>query len=362
MALGERILELLGEGSFAATYKHAVLLALVDLCTEKIASHPEGLKSVTSREVAEKVIRLYWSHTNPYENGILKQNNTKQASILSAIAEHRQYQPLPRSCSAEQSHRVDPERWSRLVDKVEWKLIEMPLPRLHTIGNRMDPFLYKLKWSQSIKRSEVTPYQMRRLGYEFDNRLCFMPGVPEGLVRLSPILKPLIQRRWVLLVAQFNRLEVSRLENFLFGETRIPLVGTREFFTSLQDNRCFYCDRRLDSRSEVDHFVPWSRYPNNAIENLVIAHNGCNQNKRDYLAGIDHLQVWLERMRFGSKDRIELERYAAENNWDSWPDRTRNVASAIYLGLPDGYSLWKSAREFVPLERYRIQSTFLACQ
>ena len=37
LALAERILELLDQGRFTATYKYAVLLALLDLCLENAA-------------------------------------------------------------------------------------------------------------------------------------------------------------------------------------------------------------------------------------------------------------------------------------------------------------------------------------
>ena len=37
LALAERILELLDQGRFTATYKYAVLLALLDLCRENAA-------------------------------------------------------------------------------------------------------------------------------------------------------------------------------------------------------------------------------------------------------------------------------------------------------------------------------------
>jgi hypothetical protein len=354
MALGERILELLGEGAFAATYKQAVLLALVEICIEKIAEHPNGLESVTAREVAEKVIVLYWWHTRLYEKYPLRQNNTGQAAILKMITEFQSYQSNGQSISAERAKKMESARWKRLLDDVEWKLIEMPLPRLQIIGNRSDPFLYEINWDQSIRKGDL-------YSPGFDNRIRFKPGVPEGLVRLSPLLKPMIQRCWTLLVAKFNRLEVSRLEEFLFGEKRISLTGTRDFFRELQANRCFYCEKRLDSQSEVDHFIPWSRHPNNAVENLVIAHANCNHDKRDYLASAEHLSHWIERMRPGSIDRNQMDSFALAQNWDTCPNRSRNITSAIYLNLPSGYNLWHGIRSFLPLDRERIQKALCEC-
>src|SRR5213080_2876385 len=43
----------------------------------------------------------------------------------------------------------------------------------------------------------------------------------------------------------------------------------------LQEGRCFYCAEGLASRAgqtpDVDHFIPWSRYPDDGLENLVVA-------------------------------------------------------------------------------------------
>jgi hypothetical protein len=43
----------------------------------------------------------------------------------------------------------------------------------------------------------------------------------------------------------------------------------RQDLTDLYDRRCFYCDQRLGKRFDLDHLIPWFRYPNDAIENLV---------------------------------------------------------------------------------------------
>lgn len=358
MALGERLLELLGEGSFSATYKHSVLLALIDLCTEKVGERSCTQVQLTTREIAERVIRLYWSHTNPYDKVVLKQNNTDQASILKRIAEHRTYQPVPKHFSADQSSRYDKARWARLVDEIEWKLIQMPLPRLQTIGNRCDTFLYAIRWDLGITKAEVTAYQRSRTGARFDSRLYLRPGVAEGLVRLSPLLKPMIQRNWALLVAKFNRLEVSKLEGFLFGEPRVPVAGAGSFLRDIQGEKCFYCGGRMESQPEVDHFIPWARYPNNALENLVAAHPRCNGHKRDYLASPEHLQRWLKRMQVGTSLRCKLDHFASEADWDTWPARTRHISEAVYIGLPKSYSLWRLGKDFVPLDPKVIAELF----
>lgn len=48
---------------------------------------------------------------------------------------------------------------------------------------------------------------------------------------------------------------------------------------------------------QVDHFVPWSRYPADLGHNFVLAHDKCNNAKSDLLAAENHLMAWVERNR-----------------------------------------------------------------
>jgi hypothetical protein len=87
----EKILELLGEGRFVATYKFAVLLALMDLCFEKYAASDVVPDTITTHQLAQKVIEIYWPHTVEYHrvSGVLKQNTGNQAEIPAAILQFR---------------------------------------------------------------------------------------------------------------------------------------------------------------------------------------------------------------------------------------------------------------------------------
>jgi 5-methylcytosine-specific restriction endonuclease McrA len=57
---------------------------------------------------------------------------------------------------------------------------------------------------------------------------------------------------------------------------------------------CFYCARKF-GKAEIDHFIPWSRYPRDLVHNLVLAHVECNSKKSDLLASEPHLERWLQR-------------------------------------------------------------------
>ena len=66
IAFAEKLLTVLAEGRFTATYKYAVLLGLMDLGLEHSSRTGAAPTSVTTRQLAEKVLELYWPHTIPW--------------------------------------------------------------------------------------------------------------------------------------------------------------------------------------------------------------------------------------------------------------------------------------------------------
>ncbi len=158
-----------------------------------------------------------------------------------------------------------------------------------------------------------------------------------------------------MMVATMNALPDQRLERFLFGSTRVPLDAVRAPLRELQDDRCFYCDTRLGAAADVDHFVPWARYPENAIDNLVAAHSRCNNSKRDFFAAYRHLERWVERSRRRATDLATI---AANQRWPRNAERSRAVARAMYTRLPEGARLWIGGEDFERIDRQRVRAAF----
>jgi len=352
IAFAERLLMLLDEGAFTATYKYAVLLGLIDLCMEGVSAKGVPPTTITTRQLAEKVIELYWPHTVPYPGSedadVLRQNAGGQAEIVSAIRRFREsveddpLAPLPRARAAAA------KRFETLVRRVEWKLIEMPLPRLQTLGTGEDRFVYEIAWDRGVKLQSVRDYQRGQTG-AFDNRVQLRPGVAEYLVQLNGVLRPLLHRHWTGMVARLNRLEASRLERFLFGTERTSLVVIGRRLRDHQRGQCFYCGQDIRGPGEVDHFIPWSRYPDDGVDNLVFADRKCNGAKRDFLASAPHVERWRHRM-----DDRELDELVAMTGWQRRSGATLGVGRAIYSRLPNGFRLWERAQEFVSADARRL--------
>lgn len=102
-----------------------------------------------------------------------------------------------------------------------------------------DRFIYDFSW-----REEVGPGTVSRPG--FDDRLVLRPGAGEWLVRLAPLIRPLVQAKWATRVAARNPelVDAERLDEFLFGAQRISLDRVRGPLAESQGRASFYCAER----------------------------------------------------------------------------------------------------------------------
>lgn len=353
IAFAEKLITMLGEGRFTATYKYAVLLALMDLCLERSTQAGSAPGSVTTRDLAEKIVEMYWPHTAPFvatSGAVLRQNSSGQAEILTAIERFRARHAPDPSATLTRARAHAPRQFDGLIGRIEWKLVEMPLPRLQIIGEESDEFLYRIGWDTRVKRRELD-------AAGFDKRIRFVGDAGDHLVRLAGLLRPLIQREWSRLVARFNAAIVpdAQLEEFLFGASRESTAAIRGDLIELQSGRCFFCAGALRDDPEVDHFLPWARYPDNGIDNLVVADRRCNGSKREHLAAAEHVEAWSERM---ETQRADLEEIAAHAQWGQQRERTLAVARSIYLRLPASARLWLQRSEFVKVDRSRLVRVF----
>jgi hypothetical protein len=142
----------------------------------------------------------------------------------------------------------------------------------------------------------------------------------------------------------------SQMEDLIPGPliTRIATPKVRTALWEIQERRCFYCLDRITSpdSGEVDHFIPWARYPDNDIHNFVAADSRCNGNKRDFLAASAHVKNWVTRFDIGGSLSLDLKTIAEGELWEQHPERTIGVARATYLHLPGGAKLWITRKDF----------------
>lgn len=349
IAFAEKVLALLDQGSYNTTYKFAVLLGLMDLVIECANKDGSLATTITTRQLAEKVIEIYWNHVCRYGalKGVALQGKSGQAEIVRDIAKFREDSNFATYFKAKNQFET---RFQKLVNKVEKKLIEMPLPRVQYFGNQENRFIYDINWNTETNiLNQVTAYQNKK-DSDFDNRIHLLPNVADYLVNLNALLRPMVQRMWTMEVARINKLEESKLEKFLFGAERAAIAKFSEPLRELQNNTCFYCEQKFGSSANkkpaVDHFIPWSRVPNDGLANFVLAHNECNISKSDHLASIEHLECWQKR-NHDSNILIKLDSLATDFNWAVRREESLGIAQTLYSRLKPGVELWRKRNDFV---------------
>ncbi|HEX8769388.1 MAG TPA: hypothetical protein VF711_01325 [Acidimicrobiales bacterium] len=336
--LTERLLRVIDEGRRTATYKLALLLALIDA-----AALAPGQSEVSTRTLAALVLEIYYPQVRPYvaNDGIereLRQITMKRSPPLRAALRLRLHGDAAGCRNIAEAKIRLPDEYARALDAFEDTFVRYPIPLLQVVGNRVLPFLYEVDWPEGTSVSVLR--QERR------DRVRFLDGVSDRLVVLGPLLRPLLELHWTRDVARWTGVatEDDRLRAHLFGADRVAFPpAVREGLAELQDGSCFYCGTRLSHASQVDHFLAWSRWPNDAVENLVLA-DRCNGDKSDHLAALEHVDRWVVRLGERSSDLASV---ASAGRWTSDPARSEALVRSTYRHLVVGIPLWVRGRQFV---------------
>lgn len=346
IAFCEKVMALLDSARFTASYKHAVLLAIIDLCMEGVGEDGRTPAALRGKEVGRRVFEIYWRQARPLAGKRLRQS-TQRGDLVTKIEQFKHSNAIAPTLSLAEARSRYPLGVSGLEKTIVTTVIRMPLPKLQRFGTGAgaaeDRFIYEFHWADEVPARRVW-------ANDFDDRLTFQGDASHWLVTFSGLLRPLIQQHWAVFVAGRNRdhLDDAYLHEFLFGVSRASLQRVRRPLAKAQKDRCFYCRRRLGSRIDVDHFLPWQRHADNDLFNLVGTHPRCNNAKRSALAAVSpHLGRWTERIVEGSPPRRELEKATLSMTWPRNPERTLNSARAMYLWLPEDALLWSSDGKFV---------------
>ena len=320
LAFLTKIEELLARGKFTSTYKFALLIALTNIAVENGNDTNDTLE-IEVDEIARQYLALYWSMARPYPrvNAILNQttNTERRATIITMLEEEARH-----AQSSYQRLRVHRTPHDALVGEARKTLAKDVLRCLQTVettGADDQQFLYEYP-------PMVDEHGLR-------SRITLKPGTAACLRRLRGVIIAMVQARWALFVRENNeQLSVDReLESFLFGATRSAVSLYAARFYDLQEGRCFYSGDKLvgPERGEVDHFIPWARYPFDSPFNLVLASRQVNNKMRDDLKPPEWRERWLRR----NEDCVAALIAPAPNGFGAEEaDRTvvRSVAAWIY--------------------------------
>jgi hypothetical protein len=340
---------LLTEGEFVSTYKLALLIALARWATENPDYDEDSPLDV--QVLAGHFVELYWPHVLPFRapaaavaegidvpggglgwGGVLAQDRGQHSEhqMPRVLKELRRV----RAGGVVAPHQLAAKQRDDLWRKVRRAIADQPLWKLHKLRGNDRPmrFLY---------HRGANDYQ-----------LVFEPGVVACLAHLAPLIEDTVRAAWLRFVVRCNPAvlgPVADLEAFLFPESRASLSVWRAPLQEVQDDRCFYCGGALAATPVIDHFLPWVRYPRDLGHNFVLAHAGCNQDKSDHLASVEHLGRWCERN--ATRGTHLARRFDELHLPHDWPT-LRGVATSLYQLAEAGDALvWHRGRALVALDK-----------
>ena len=278
----KRIQWLLESSSYTSTYKFALLIATANLAIESGVNDGREC-SISYQQLAEQFVQLYWTQSLPFshqdDDSVLKQSNAGgQAKVITSILKLQQE---TKTTSIRVACTRDIKKWQLTIKEIA-----------QTIKN--NPAKYLQSAQDKVSREFLYVYKPK------ENAIILMPGIAYCFTRFSQIIHKLCQQYWTEFVRK-NRHNQSYfsddidLQQFLFNQSRQSLKVLESILIDTQQGQCFYCNKPLKNDIEVDHFIPWSKYPIDTTHNFVLTDHKCNNSKRDYLAEELFYEKWLER-------------------------------------------------------------------
>jgi hypothetical protein len=119
------------------------------------------------------------------------------------------------------------------------------------------------------------------------------------------LVTELVRGAWLRYIRKYNAAALgstSDLSEFLFGSERSDVTALRPVLRDIQHGQCFYCGTNIHNVGDLDHFVPWSRYPVDLGHNFVLADDRCNSAKGVMLAAEEYL----------ARSREQSQRYSGD--------------------------------------------------
>lgn len=172
---------------------------------------------------------------------------------------------------------------SSAYDNVKKKaLIDMVLPRFNSIHGKKIPFPF----------------------YENDERILKLNDNLLNLfsTRENNYLDDYVVGRWGMLEHAFTERDFAqsltldeKLEHFLHRTKRTNIAKFSDVLCAYQNDRCFYCEKEIYDKNQVDHVIPRKTTEHDEVWNLVLAHQMCNQEKSDKIPSKRFVEKLIKR-------------------------------------------------------------------
>lgn len=295
--------QVLSLGKKSSTYKLGLLRALVDFVIEQPAQEPRnGFHRIPAIELARRVLGLYW---RPVRLGIQQgtQGTEKIPATIDELAASGVAVPgvelasersgLPLMNWIETTEAIPPAIVHALIE-VRGVLLGQPIQYLHNVpGGEVGIFSLLMQGlpasaDYEASRKAAMTAGARPRGSSWAELLASEPAdlvlsarSYEEITEVRFWLRDSINIRWARECEGYRGAPVP-LEAFEFGEpARDSLIvqSVKRLYTSIGLKTCLYSDQPLPPSWDLDHLLPWSRFPVDLFWNLVPAHPDMNRGK-----------------------------------------------------------------------------------
>ncbi len=316
----KKIQTLFDDSSFSATYKYALLITLTNLAIEMGSDDGREL-SIDSKLIAKRFSEIYWPQIREYsagvrgtKSGILRQNKGGQAEIVTTLLQIQE-----KTGQDDFATITEQKIWNQKLGKIIRTIWENPVFYLQ---DQRDEFIYQY----SSDRESLT----------------LKPEAVFSLRQFSDFIIQYAKQGWIDHIKQ-NRLNQEiigpkdDLEAFLFGCNRSALTSITPILLDYQNGKCFYCNKSVLKNSDVDHFIPWKKYPRDLAENFVLSCPACNRSKSDMLASLPYRDLWIETAVNNTNRSQEITRYGFISDQEccikvsSWAYGNSELVNAIFF-------------------------------
>jgi hypothetical protein len=134
LLLGQRVVAILETGQRTATYKLALLMALIEHCIENLPERTDDVLSVPIPALAHRVLAIYWRQVRSFDGHDLVQVRGSTGRITDAAKALRAAARADNSgLSLEVAMLRVPEAYEQAIGKIVIALAKQPLPRLQKL-------------------------------------------------------------------------------------------------------------------------------------------------------------------------------------------------------------------------------------
>lgn len=254
---------LLRDASMSASYKPALLKAIVRVC------RADSSLVISLERLGSEFAKLYWNQTILY--------HLRQAAALSKESEViKLIRATSERLNTRKYHDLPPLEKDLLARRMARKLTINVLAAFHTSAPKQMPRLYE--WAGDEIR--LTPAALSFLQTE------------------GAALEALANYSWAKFLETTNRLApklIQKVESN--GLPRTSLAPYLAILLEEEDPACFYCGRTYERGTDfaVDHVIPRSFLMEDPLWDLVIACGPCNGSKSDILPERTFIERLIER-------------------------------------------------------------------